>query len=169
MDGAIDIGHEFRQFALGGGEAAAVHMDRGQRQACLDMGGGLADRVPEPARRLVEIAEAPGGETEIVEQHRLVRILRHGLAPQRLGFLHGPALRQADGEIVQDVGTVAVPDQGALEQQLGAVVPAGAQILEAGLEVGIGLGRAVGPKGGRDGHGGLCRPASRPRLDEMAW
>jgi hypothetical protein len=169
MNSPIDVAHELRQFALGGGEAPGVHVDRGQRQARLDVGGGLPDRVAEAAGGLVEIAEATGGEAEIVEQHRLVRILRHGLAPQALGFLHGAALRQADGEIVKDVGAVAVADPCALEQRLGAVVPARPQILQACLEIRVGLRRAVGPNGGRGGHGGLCRPASRPRLDETAW
>ncbi|HEX9521919.1 MAG TPA: hypothetical protein VF949_03060, partial [Reyranella sp.] len=38
LDSLIDVGHEFDQFALGGGEPVEIHINRRQRQACFDMG-----------------------------------------------------------------------------------------------------------------------------------
>ena len=122
-----------------------IHVDGGQRQPRLDMGRRAADRVAEAPRRLVEAALPARHQAEIVGQHRLVGVLGERLAPHRLGIGERAALRQADGEKVQDVGPLAVTRQGGAEQRLGAVEPAGPQILQAGLQIGIGLGlRAEG-------------------------
>ena len=166
LDRLVDVGHELDQLAFGGGEAAEVHVDRGQGEARLDMGRRAADRVAETPRRLVEAAEPARHQTEIVGEHRLVGILGQRLAPHRFGIAQRTALRQADREVVQDVGPLAVAAEGGAEQRLGTIEPAGAQILQAGLEIGIGLGRRVI---GREGHGALCRPAPRPRLHETPW
>ena len=165
----IDIGHEFDQLALGGGEAAEIHIDGGQRQARFDMGRRAAHGVAKAPRRLVEAALPARHQAEIVGQHRLVGVLGQRLAPQRFGLAERAALRQADRKEVQDVGPLAVAGQGGAEQRLGTVEPTGPQILQAGLQIGIGLGLRRGRRSGREGHGALCRPASRPRLHEMPW
>ena len=140
LDRLVEIADEFDQLALGGGEAAEIHIDGGQRQPRFDMGRRAADRVAEAPRRLVEAALPARHQAEIVGQHRLVGVLGQRLAPHRFGVAERAALRQADGEEVQDVGPLAVARQGGAEQRLGTVEPAGAQILQAGLQIGIGLG-----------------------------
>jgi DNA-nicking Smr family endonuclease len=55
---------------------------------------------------------------------------------------------------MQHIRPVAMPGVRRPEQRFGPIEPAGAQILQAGLEIGIGLAL------GRGCHGGLCRPAS---------
>ena len=169
LDSLVDIGHEFDQLALGGGEAVEVHVYRRQRQARFDMGRRAAHRVAKSPRRLVEAALPARHQAEIIGQHRLVGILGQRLAPQGFGFAERAALRQADGKEVQNVGPLAVAGQGGPEQRLGTVEPPGAQILQAGLQIGIGLGLRRRRRSGREGHGALCRPASRPRLHEMPW
>jgi hypothetical protein len=166
VDGAVDVAHELRELALGGSIAFLIHMDRSQRQARFDMGRRLADGVAETACCFIEVTQPARNQAEIVEQHRLPRVLRHGLAPQAFCFLQGTALRQADRKIVKDVGPFAVPTQGVAKQRLGAIEPACAQELQSGLQIGVGLRLGVGPRRGSDGHGWLCRPASRARLHE---
>ncbi len=140
MNALIHTGHEFDQLAFGGGEAVEVHVYRRQRQARFDMGRRAAHRVAKATRRLVEAALPARHQAEIVGQHRLVGILGQRLAPQDLGFAERATLRKADCKKVQDVGPLAVAAQGGPEQRLGAVEPPGAQILQAGLQIGIGLG-----------------------------
>ena len=147
LDGAVEIADELGQLALGGGEAALVDMDGGQRQARLDMGRRAADRVAEAPGGLVEPAQPARHQAEIVGQHRLVGVLGHRLAPQGLGFVERAALRQADREEVQDVGPFAVAGERRAEMRLGTVEPAGPQILQAGLQIGIGRRGAFGGAG----------------------
>ena len=166
LDGGVDIGDELDQLALGGGEAAHVHIDGGQRQPCLDMRRRAADRVAETPGRFVEAALPARHQAEVVGQHRLVGVLGQRLAPHCFGIGQSAALRQADREVMQDVGPLAIAAEGGTKQRLGAVEPAGAQILQAGLKIGIGLGRRCGR---RLGHGALCRPGPRPRLHQTPW
>ena len=146
FDRLVDVAHELAELALGGGEAALVHMDGGERQPRLDMGRRPADGVAEAPRRLVEVAQPSRHQAEIVGQHRLVGVLGDRLAPHALGVAERAALRQADGEEMQDVGPLAVARQGRAEQRLGTIEPARLQILQAGLQIGIGWRRS--PRGG---------------------
>ena len=165
----VDIGHELGQLALGGGEADVVHMDGGERQPRLDMGRRAADGVAEAPRRLVEAAQPARHQAEIVGQHRLVGVLGDRLAPQCLGVAERAALRQADREEVQDVGPLAVAGQGGAEQRLGTVEPARPADIAGRSADRDRVGLRRGRRSGRESHGALCRPASRPRLHEMPW
>jgi hypothetical protein len=169
FDGLVDIAHELAELALGGGEAALVHMDGGERQPGFDMGRRLADGVAEAPRRLVEVAQPSRHQAEVVAEHRLVGVLGDRLAPHALGVTKRAALRQADGEEVQDVGPLAVARQGRSEQRLGTIEPACLQILQAGLQIGVGWRRSPRGRLGGQSHGALCRPTPPPRLHEMPW
>ena len=146
LDCLVDVAHELAELALGGGKAALVHMDGGERQPRLDMGRRPADGVAEAPRRLVEMAQPSRHQAEIVAEHRLVGVLGDRLAPHALGVAERAALRQADGKEVQDVGPLAVARQGRTEQRLGTIEPARLQILQASLQVGVGWWRS--PRGG---------------------
>ena len=135
----VEVADHLGQLALGGGEAVLVDMDAGERQPRLDMRRRAADGVAETLGRLIELAQPARHQAEIVGQHRLVGILGDRLAPQHLGFAQRAALRQADRQVMQDLGPVAVAGMRRAEQRLGAIEPAGAQILQAGLKIGIGL------------------------------
>jgi hypothetical protein len=169
LDRLVDVAHELAELTLGGGKAALVHMEGGERQPCLDMRRRPADGVAEAPRRLVEVAQPSRHQAEIVGEHRLVGVLGDRLAPHALGIGERAALRQADGEEVQDVGPLAVTRQRRPEQRLGTIEPARLQILQAGLKIGIGWWRS--PRGGcgRQSHGALCRPTPPPRLHETPW
>ena len=105
------IADEFDQLALGGRIAAEIHIDGGQRQARFDMGRRAAHRVAETPGRLVEAALPARHQAEIVGQHRLVGVLGQRLAPQAFGLAQRAALRQADGEKVQNIRPLAVACQ----------------------------------------------------------
>ena len=166
---------ELAELALGGGEAALVHMDGGERQPRLDMGRRPADGVAEAPRRLVEVAQPSRHQAEIVGEHRLVGVLGDRLAPHALGVAERAALRQAHGKEVQDVGPLAVACQGRTEQRLGTIEPArlrycrpvcrsgsgGGGVREGGDVGARAMARCVDPprrQGYTKCHGQGCRP-----------
>src|SRR5471030_2022386 len=103
-DGAIEVGRDVGELALGGGELALVHVNGGERQACLYVFRLEADRVAEAPRGLVELAHPAHDKAEVERQHRLPGILCDRLAPQVGRVVQRAALRGADGKTVKDVG-----------------------------------------------------------------
>ena len=168
LDRLVDVAHELAELALGGGKAALVHMDGGERQPRLDMGRRPADGVAEalaPPRRGGPAVAPPGRDCSSASARWGPWRSPCATVPRRR---QRAALRQADGEEVQDVGPLAMARQGRAEQRLGTIEPARLQILQAGLQIGVGWRRSPRGRWGQS-HGALCRPTLPPRLHEMPW